>query len=187
MIAAGRPAAAHPAVKSVWPRAQALNLLAFQIGWWTVVLSAAAGMPSLGMAVVGALLILHLRRVRPYPGEALLIILTALIGLALESLLQASGWVTYAGDGPTAWLAPLWMVALWANFAMTLNVSLPPLRNRPGLAAVLGAVGGPAAYWGGAELGAMTFVEPVSSLAILALAWALLTPLLLALARRLSA
>lgn len=184
MIAVGRPAAAHPPVKSVWLREQALNLLAFQIGWWAVVLSAAAGMPMLGMAVVAALLIRHLRRVRRGPGEARLIMLTALIGLLLESLLQASGWVGYAGDRAAPWLAPLWLAALWANFAMTLNVSLAALRDHPALATVLGAVGGPIAYWGGAELGAMRFVEPVASLATLALAWALLTPLLLALARR---
>lgn len=165
-----------------WPA----NLAAFQAGWWAVVLAAAAGMPLAGMAVVAAVLGWHLLRVRPHRGEAVLIGLTALAGLAFESLLQATGWVAFAGGGPASWLAPLWMAALWANFATTLNVSLRPLRGRPWLAAGLGAVGGPAAYWGGAELGAMTFHHPAAGLIALALAWAVLTPLLLALAARLA-
>jgi hypothetical protein len=79
------------------------------------------------------------------------------------------------------------MTALWANFATTLNVSLVSLQTRPWLAALLGLVGGPAAYWGGAELGAMSFLDPTAGLIALALGWGILTPLLLALARLLSA
>ena len=48
------------------------------------------------------------------------------------------------------------MVMLWVNFAMTLNVSLGRLRGKYLLAGILGAFGGPMAYYGGAELGAMT-------------------------------
>jgi hypothetical protein len=136
------------------------------------------------MAVVAVLLAWHLSRVRPFFKEAALIGLTVLLGLAFESLLQASGWVAYAGGGG-GHLAPLWMAALWANFATTLSVSLRPLQDRPWLAAGLGGVGGPAAYWGGAQLGAITFHDLGSGLAALALAWAVLTPLLLALAARL--
>jgi hypothetical protein len=159
------------------------NLLAFQTGWWAVVLGAAAGQPGLGIGTVALLLAWHLARVRPFLKEAVLIGLATLAGLAFESLLQASGWVAYAGD--TGQLAPIWMAALWANFATTLNVSLRPLQGRPWLAAALGAVGGPLAYWGGAGLGAMTFHDLAAGLAALAIAWALLTPLLLALAGRL--
>jgi hypothetical protein len=160
------------------------NLASFQAGWWAVVLGAAAWQPGLGIGLVALLLAWHLSRVRPFLKEAALIGLAALLGLAFESLLQASGWVAYVGGGG-GHLAPLWMAALWANFATTLNVSLRPLQGRPWLAAGLGALGGPAAYWGGAQLGAMTFHDLGAGLAALAVAWALLTPLLLALAVRL--
>ncbi len=78
------------------------------------------------------------------------------------------------------------MIALWANFATTLNLSLAGLQTRPWLAALLGLVCGPLAYWGGAGLGAMTFITPLPALITLALGWALLTPLLLALAATLA-
>lgn len=191
-----------------------LNLLLFQLGWWALVLSAARGYPGLGLAVVALILAWHLGRVRPLASEALLIGLAALIGLSFDSLLIATGWVSFGPPAPVASqalgvathpvlasasfpttstgaslaaaLPPSWMVALWANFATTLNLSLVSLQTRPGLAALLGLVGGPLAYWGGASLGAMTFVAPLPALITLAMGWALLTPLLLALAATLA-
>ncbi len=167
-----------------------LNLVAFQTGWWALVLTAAQGRPELGLGVVALLLAWHLGRIRPRGSEALLIGLAALIGFLFDSFLLVSGWVSFSGAdlagglGPD--LPPLWMTALWANFATTLNVSLVSLQTRPWLAALLGLVGGPAAYWGGAELGAMSFLDPIAGLVALALGWAILTPLFLALARLLS-
>ena len=191
-----------------------LNLLLFQLGWWALVLSAARGYPGLGLAVVAAILAWHLGFVRPLASEALLIGLAALIGLTFDSLLIATGWVSYGppaavaaqalgvathpvlasasfpttstGASLTATLPPLWMMALWANFATTLNLSLAGLQIRPWLAALLGLVGGPLAYSGGAGLGAMSFVSPLPALIALALGWALLTPLLLTLAATLA-
>jgi hypothetical protein len=178
------PAAAQ--TKPSW----VLNLAAFQLGWWALVLTAAQGWSEIGLGVVTLILAWHLGRVRPLGAEALLIGLAALIGFCFDSLLLASGWVSFGGGdlagglGPD--LPPLWMTALWANFATTLNVSLVSLQTRPWLAALLGLVGGPAAYWGGAELGAMSFLDPTAGLIALALGWGILTPLLLALARLLS-
>ena len=182
------PSSPVPApVKASW----VMNLVAFQLGWWALVLTAAQGWSEIGLGVVALLLAWHLGRVRPLGSEALLIGLAALVGFGFDSLLLASGWVSFGGGELTGGLGPdlppLWMTALWANFATTLNVSLVSLQIRPWLAALLGLVGGPAAYWGGAELGAMSFLDPTAGLIALALGWGILTPLLLALARLLSA
>lgn len=214
-----------------------LNLILFQVGWWALVLSAAQGRPLIGLAIVALILAWHLGFVRPLASEALLIGLAALMGLTFDSLLIATGWVSFGPPAPVAVqaaalaaapavevaaslaapatapvvalatspdlasasvattstgaslaaaLPPPWMIALWANFATTLNLSLAGLQTRPWLAALLGLVGGPLAYWGGAGLGAMTFVAPLPALIALALGWALLTPLLLALAATLA-
>jgi cell division protein FtsW (lipid II flippase) len=82
-------------------------------------------------------------------------------------------------------IAPYWMVAMWALFATTLNVSLRWLRPHVGLAALIGAVGGPAAYYAGARLGAIEFTVAGAAMAAIALGWAVLTPLLLRVAARL--
>ena len=58
-------------------------------------------------------------------------------------------------------VTPLWMVALWAAFATTLNVSLRALRPHYLLAAVLAAMGAPLAYYAGARLGALQWVKTI--------------------------
>jgi hypothetical protein len=161
------------------------NLVLFQVGWWTLVLTAAHGQPGLGIGLVSLSLVWHLAVARAPLAEAALVGLTGLVGLVTDSLLLATGWVDFAGGALAGQLAPLWMVALWVNFALTLNVALRPLQARPLLAAGLGLIGGPAAYLGGAELGAMTFSNAPAALGALAVEWAVLTPLLLALARAL--
>jgi hypothetical protein len=73
---------------------------------------------------------------------------------------------------------------LWANFATTLNVSLRPLRERLGLAALLGVIGAPLAYFGGSRLGALELVEAVPALLAIGAGWLFLSPLLFLAARR---
>jgi hypothetical protein len=161
------------------------NFLAFQIGWWAVVLTAADGHPWIGSAVVGVLVMGHLAWIRRHRSEAFLLAAAAAIGLGFDSLLLASGWVEFTGKLNALGLAPYWMPMLWVNFAMTLNVSLRWLQGFPLTGALLGAVGGPLAYWGGAKLGAMSFADPTAGLFAIGFAWSLLTPLLLTLANRL--
>ncbi len=162
----------------------AVNIALFQVGWWGVVLAAASGQAVWGVLLVALLAVVHLQRTGWQAREFQLLLAVALIGLAYDSLLSWLGWVSYAGSAPGS-LAPLWMVALWVNFALTLNGALAPLAQRPGLAALLGALGGPLAYWAGAGLGAMTFLEPLPALLFLGFGWAMLTPALLVLARAL--
>ena len=82
-------------------------------------------------------------------------------------------------------IAPYWMIALWALFATTFNVSLRALRDRPALAALLASVGAPASYFAGARLGALEFVAAGAALAAIGIGWALLAPLMLRAAKRL--
>jgi hypothetical protein len=58
------------------------------------------------------------------------------------------------------------------------------LKNRWLASVVLGAAAGPLSYWAGARLGALELIDPVPALLALAIGWALMTPLLLAIARR---
>ena len=81
-------------------------------------------------------------------------------------------------------IAPPWILALWALFASTLNVSLRWLRGRIVVAVVLGAVAGPLSYWAGVRMGAVEFTQPVVALVALAVGWAVFTPLLMVLSAR---
>ncbi len=162
-----------------------LNVIAFQFGWFACVLGAAHDQPWLGSAVVAVLVAVHLATaVRPAV-EARLVAAALVIGVVWETLLLAGGWIEYSTGVVWAGVAPLWIVMLWALFAITLNSSLGWLKGRLLVAAVFGAVGGPLAYWGGVRLGALVFVEPLFAVIALAVGWAVLTPMLVVLAQRL--
>lgn len=167
--------------------AVAANFILFQAGWFACVLGAARGFPWQGALVallIAGFIVLRSRHPR---GELALVAAAALAGFAFDSVLALTGWVDFEGAVPAPLLAPVWMVALWALFATTLNVSLRWLREWPALGVLFGAVGGPAAYYAGEQLGALQFADPLLGLTAVAVGWALATPLLFALARRLEA
>jgi len=159
------------------------NILLFQAGWLACVLGAASGMPWLSGPAVAAILAWHLSRARKPWLELGLAGLCALTGIAFESVLAQTGWVSYDTGQVFPGTAPYWMVALWVMFATTLNVSLRPLRTKLRLAAVLGAIGSPMAYFGGARLDALEITAHGPALLAIAIGWALLTPLLMRTAR----
>lgn len=165
--------------------AVAVNFLAFQIGWFACVLGAAKGYAFEGALVALAIVAAHIAFAARPGREFALVAAAAATGAVADSLLAASGWLRYDAGVLIEGTAPYWIVAIWALFAITLNVSMRALRDRLWLGALLGLVGGPAAYYSGAKLGALTLVQALPALAALALGWALVTPLLLTLALRL--
>lgn len=165
--------------------AAAVNVILFQAGWFACVLGAANGAPWAGVVAAVALVAWHLARATQPGRESVLILAAVALGLAFETLLVRTGWVRFEAGMLHAGTAPYWMVALWAMFATTLNVSMRPLRSRPVLAALLGAIGGPAAYYAGARLEALELVAAGAALVAVGIGWAIVTPLLLAMARRL--
>lgn len=160
------------------------NLILFQVGWFLCVWSASADRPWIGLLVTLGVIVTHLLRA-PLPKRELQLVLFALaIGGAFDSFLVVQGWLKYSSGNVAPNLAPYWIVALWGLFATVLNVSMRWLRGRWITAAVLGALGGPAAYYGGLRLGALEFGNMQAGLTALAIGWAVLMPLLLALSTR---
>ena len=162
-----------------------INFIAFQVGWFACVLGAANGMPWLGPIVVTAAVALHLARARRPLQEFWLVCCAMAFGLVADSLLLATGWLSYPAGLWLPGLAPYWIVAMWALFATTLNVSMGWMRGRPLLTFLMGAVGGPLSYWAGQKLGAIELDPPGYALVALALAWGIAMPLLMWLAGRL--
>ena len=76
--------------------------------------------------------------------------------------------------------APLWIIAMWAGFSITLIYTLDSLQNKYFMAALLGLVGGPLSYQAGDSIGSITINHNYSYI-VLAIAWAIAIPLLLSL------
>mgnify|MGYP001812575536 FL=1 len=162
-----------------------INFIAFQAGWFICVLGAANGYPLAGpIAVLGAVS-LHLLMAHQASKELVLIVIAAMIGAVFDTLLLQTGWLSYANGMLWAGTAPYWIVAMWLLFATTLNVSLRWLRRSYLAAAVLGLVGGPLSYYGGAKLGGLVFLDMTAALTMLAVGWAIIMPALIWLSKRL--
>jgi hypothetical protein len=165
-------------------KANLLNFVLFQIGWFACVLSGAAGWPWLGALLAVAIIAWHVWRAPLRATELKLIGFAVVIGTVWDSLLVWQNWLSYPSGMLLSYAAPYWIVILWALFATTLNVSLRWLKGRRVYALVFGAIGGPLAYFAGQRLGAVHFVEVRDALLALTVGWALLTPVLLSLSQR---
>jgi hypothetical protein len=160
-----------------------INFILFQIGWFACVLSGAAEQPMIGVLVAAFIIAFHLWQ-SDYPGpEFFLLIIAMGIGVLWDSLLVAFSLLNYKSGIFVANIAPYWIVALWALFASTLNVSLRWLKYKYLTSAMLGSIAGPLAYYGGSRLGALEFINFELALILLALGWAVFTPLLVKLSR----
>lgn len=164
-----------------------INLLVFDAAWFVTVKGAAMGFPWLGPLVTLLVLAYHLRTTGQRSAELRLAAFALFLGFVTDSLLLATGWIGYPNGQWIPGLAPYWIIMMWVLFATTLNVSMRWLHGRPRLAFLLGAVGGPVSYLGGAKIGAMTFVATAPALVALAIAWGVAMPLLMHAAERLEA
>jgi len=159
-----------------------IQFAAFQGLWFAAVLGAARGQPWLGAAVLIPFLALHRWGLGLGRAEVTRAVGLGLLGAALDGVLAGFGLLAYpgsTGDWPP-FLVPPWIAALWVAFALLTPISLAWLARRPGLAVVLGAVGGAFSALAGVRMGALALGEPKGlSLAVLALEYAVATPLLL--------
>ncbi|WP_295607628.1 DUF2878 domain-containing protein, partial [uncultured Lamprocystis sp.] len=154
-----------------------VNFVAYQVAWFACVLGGAHGLPWVGVAVTAAAVVILLVG-SPAPWrDAALITAVAAIGALWDGLLAGLGLLVYPSGMILPWLAPVWIIAMWAGFATTFYVSMRWLLGRWWLASLFGAIGGPLAFYAGMRLGAVSFPNPVAALAVLAVGWAVLMPL----------
>jgi Protein of unknown function (DUF2878) len=163
-----------------------LSLVGYQLVWFAAVIGAGKGLAWPGVAATLVYAACQLGSARHYRSDLSLMALAIMVGLLLDSTLIYTGLVHYAAPWPSAHIAPVWIVALWAAFSLTFTQSLAYLQTRLGVAALLGAVGGPLAYLSAARgWQALTFVAPNwRAVLCLSVGWALATPALAWFARR---
>lgn len=166
------------------PLGSLFQFIGFQAVWFAAVLGAARGAAWWGVAALVPYLVAMLASEPERERGALLLrwIAAGLLGSVLDSALHALGWIAYP-ERPGGWpagLVPPFIVVLWVAFATLPRFSLAWLAPRPGLAACLGALGGPLSFAAGARLGVVSDGGSARTTAtVLALEYALLTPLFL--------
>ncbi|MEC9373676.1 MAG: DUF2878 domain-containing protein [Planctomycetota bacterium] len=155
-----------------------VNIVAFQAGWFACVFSSAWGMPLAGALAVVGILAINLALDASPLSEARAVLAVAVPGAMVDTALLLLGVITFGDGSGFPLMFPVWVLALWLNFAATLNVSLKWLRGRWWLAAILGAIGGSTTYLAGAKLGALGLHENVwLAMGVIGAEWAIALPL----------
>lgn len=169
-----------------------LNFILFQIAWFACVLGAANAKPWLGVLITAVILAWHLYQSKNLTNELKLLMYTVVIGAFLDQALVSFNLVNYLHHGwhqSHAWnqsIVPVWILTLWLAFATTLNMSLAWMQKRYFVGFIFGMIGGPLAYLAAEKLGAVTIASQLSFV-VLAVGWAMITPTLLYIARRVNA
>lgn len=167
-----------------------INFVLFQVGWFACVLGAVKQLPWVGVIFMMLFLIWHLSQALRTQPEIMLIIITVIIGGIYDFMMTSNHLLTYQSPGwsntfVSSNMPAVWILALWAEFAMILNVSLRWMKQRWLIALLFGAIGGPLAYTGAARLGAVSIDAFPLSYVALSVGWAIITPLLLVLSEKL--
>jgi len=147
------------------------NAVWLQAGWWICVLGAER--PWLLLLVIAGVAV-HLRLCPDVTAEFRALLRVTLAGCVLDSVLGAMGVFGFG-----AWPLPLWLALLWLVLASGMRHSLAWAGRHWRIGALLGALGGPLAYLGGARLADVAL--PLGALQtglLLMPIWALALPLL---------
>jgi len=151
------------------------NALWLQAGWWACVLG--ADTPWL-LLIVPAGLAVHLFFCPDRSSELRALLIVAVAGCLLDSLLGALGVFRFE-----QWPLPLWLALLWLVLASGLRHSLAWAGRPFWRGALAGMLGGPLAYLAGAPLADVELpLGPVGTGLLLAPLWALALPLAVRLA-----
>lgn len=153
------------------------NALLFQLGWLACVL----GGDGPWLAVVAVALAVHLAWTSNWAAEGKLLLSVLLLGCAVDSFLLHLGVFDF---GEPRTLIPLWLALLWLLLATTLDHCLAWSATPWWRGSLLGAVAAPLSYYAGAELADVGLpLGTWPTLALLAVIWAALMPMLHGFAR----
>ena len=161
-----------------------VNFIGFQVGWFACVLGAANNKELLGMIIALGIVVYHVVSQADSINELKLVLAAVVIGLFWEAWVLNLNVLYYPSHSEASFWAPYWLIAMWALFATTINLSMGWLKGRWVLAVLMGAIFGPLAFVAGEKLDAVVFLDSTLSMIILAIGWGLLMPSLLWLAER---
>lgn len=157
------------------PAQRFLNFAWFQTIWFIAILFQYEYIWLIGLLFIG----FFIASSQPVNDAALMGIII-LLGIVADGALVKFGVFNFEGKVTGIIPLPLWLLAIWGAFALTLLHSLRYLSHYKRLSIILGAVFGPVSYFAGERLGAVIFgLSAMMTMLILAAMWALIFPLTL--------
>ncbi|MEM7358959.1 MAG: DUF2878 domain-containing protein [Pseudomonadota bacterium] len=160
-----------------------INAVLFQILWFAAVLGGAQKVLWPAILATAVMFGWQLAGKRRHPNDIKVICAAIVLGLAVDSTWIGLGLMEFNDPRPFTWLSPVWMVFMWAGFALTLNHSMVWLTAHPVLPGLMGLIGGPMAYLAGERLGAVEYLANTLLVSgLLAIAWAISVTILVKIA-----
>lgn len=157
-----------------------INIIGFQISWWTCILGATSSFKYLGPLVMMVFIASYFYFYLEDKKEIYLLLFFGAFGTVIDSLFINYASFVYEGSySEYSVIAPAWITAMWCGFAGTVNHSMTWFKDKWILCTVLGAIFGPLSYLTGAKFGAISFLADSSShIIILAIVWGISMPLI---------
>lgn len=156
-----------------------INAGLFQVLWLSAVYGSALGWvwPCIFLLII--LACWQLQATKRAQSDIKLILIALLMGLIIDSAWINLGIMTFTNQGPISWLSPVWILTLWAGFALTINHSMSWLKSHPLLPSLLGLISAPLSYYAGKKFGAVEYnFDTLLVSAYIGLVWAIALPLL---------
>jgi hypothetical protein len=125
-----------------------INFVGYQALWFALVIGASRGTTALPVIAACAFVAMQIPFGSDPMADVRRLIVAVAFGTLVDGVPSLLGWWHYASPSPALPTggAPLWILALWASFATTIDRSLRVVQSRPWLGVLLGAIGGPLAY-----------------------------------------
>lgn len=141
-----------------------LDVICFQLVWFSCVFSGVFGTPFLALAAVISYVIVHNKIITKIMPSLVGIVLLVIAGFIVDVTLTQSGLLRYENHG--SFLPPLWILSLWVALGFSMGGSLNWLNDRPLVAFCLFGLSGSLSYRAGSALGAAEIIgDPFVSFA----------------------
>ena len=158
------------------------NFVAFYLIWFAALFGARLDIIWLGPMTAIAYGIFHFLAQKEYKTELKFAIFVTILGTCIDTMNMHFHVFTITVVNHIAPIVPLWLIAIWASFGLTLKNSMSWLHGRYWLAAACGSIAAPLSYFAGERVNVMAFPNFYGSMLTLAILWMLLTPALIWLA-----
>lgn len=151
-----------------------INAALFYVAWFGCVVGSAYYLLWPALLSTGILLVWQLHPARRHPSDLRVLLAAIIMGIFADSLWIQMGLLEFTEQRPLPGFSPVWIVALWAAFALTINHCLYWLKHHPILPVLSGTIGGPMSYYAGVRLEAVEYLQSTWVVSIwLAIGWTL--------------
>ena len=154
------------------------DIIGFKICWVLCAFCSVWGQPYLGPLATLVFILIHLFLVNFKSKDIKVILIAITCGLVIDSLFSVFNLIDYKGGLLVYYnLSPLWILSMWAGFAITLLYALDNLKEKYIISSLLGFIGGPLSYSAGLSIGSLE-IQTNFAYVLLAISWGMVVPLL---------